>query len=97
MVDFISMFTAEAAGTGKRRADGQLQLHFGRFNPQEVIEHLAEPDGRYAARMRSVTVLFADLKGFTKMCDNRDPAEVVSILNGYFRCMSEALANHHSR
>ena len=75
----------------------QLQLHFGRFTPQEVIEHLTEPDGSYAARMRSVTVLFADLKGFTKMCDNRDPAEVVSILNGYFQCMSEALANHHGQ
>lgn len=75
----------------------QLQLHFGRFTPQEVIEHLTEPDGRYAARMRSVTVLFADLKGFTKMCDNRDPAEVVSILNGYFLCMSEALAIHHGQ
>lgn len=75
----------------------RLQLHFGRFTPQEVIEHLTELDERYAARMRSVTVLFADLKGFTKMCDNRDPAEVVSILNGYFRCMSEALANHHGQ
>lgn len=75
----------------------QLQLHFGRFTPQEVIEHLTEPDGRYAARMRSVTVLFADLKGFTKMCDHRDPAEVVSILNGYFLCMSEALAIHHGQ
>ena len=75
----------------------QLQLHFGRFTPQEVIEHLTEPDGRYVATMRSVTVLFADLKGFTKMCDNRDPTEVVSILNGYFQCMSEALANHHGQ
>jgi class 3 adenylate cyclase len=75
----------------------QLQLHFGRFAPQEVIEHLTEPDGSYAARMRSVTVLFADLKGFTKMCDNRDPAEVVMILNGYFQCMSEALSNHHGQ
>jgi class 3 adenylate cyclase len=75
----------------------RLQLHFGRFTPQEVIEHLTELDERYAARIRSVTVLFADLKGFTKMCDNRDPAEVVSILNGYFRCMSEALANHHGQ
>lgn len=75
----------------------QLQLHFGRFTPQEVIEHLTEPDGSYAARMRSVTVLFADLKGFTKMCDNRDPAEVVMILNGYFQCMSEALSNHHGQ
>jgi adenylate cyclase len=75
----------------------QLQLHFGRFTPPEVIEHLTEADGRYAASMRTVTVLFADLRGFTKLCDNRDPSEVVSILNGYFQCMSEALANHHGQ
>ncbi len=75
----------------------QLQLHFGRFTPQEVIEHLTEPDGIYAARLRSVTVLFADLKDFTKMCDSRNPSEIVSILNGYFQCMSEALANHHGQ
>ena len=75
----------------------QLQTHFGRFTPGEVIEHLTEPDGKFAARMRSVTVLFADLKDFTKMCDNRDPAEIVTILNGYFQCMSEALVDHHGQ
>jgi len=73
----------------------QLQLHFGRFAPQDVIEHLTGADGEYAPDMRSVTVLFADIKGFTKMCDQMDPPVVVSILNGYFQCMSEALGNHH--
>ena len=47
--------------------------------------------------MRFVTVLFADLKGFTKMCDQMDPSKVVPILNGYFQCMSEAISNHHGR
>lgn len=75
----------------------RLQTHFGRFTPQEVIEHLAEEDGQYLAKMRTVTVLFADLKGFTKMCDTMDPQLVVSILNGYFRTMSEALSAHHGQ
>ncbi len=75
----------------------RLQTSFGRFTPQEVIEHLTEPYGGYATRKRSVTVLFADLKGFTKMCDQMDPSEVVSILNGYFQCMSDVLSNHHGR
>lgn len=74
-----------------------LQVHFGRFTPQEVIEHLTEPDGSYTPNMRQVTVLFADLKGFTKMCNDMDPEVVVPILNGYFRAMSEALAVHHGR
>ena len=73
----------------------QLQVHFGRFAPQDVIEHITDADGEYAPAMRSVTVLFADLKGFTKMCDRMDPSVVVSILNGYFQCMSDALSEHH--
>ena len=75
----------------------RLQIQFERFAPQEVIEHLTEPAGKYAPRMRTVTVLFADLKGFTKMCDQMDPSEVVPILNGYFQRMSEVLTNHHGR
>jgi class 3 adenylate cyclase len=75
----------------------RLQTHFGSFAPQEVIEHLTEPDSEYTTKRKSVTVLFADLKGFTKMCEQMDPTEVVSILNGYFQCMSNALSNHHGR
>jgi adenylate cyclase len=75
----------------------QLQIHFGHFTPQEVIEHLTEPDGTYATSKRLVTVLFADLKGFTAMCEQMDPSIVVSILNGYFQRMSDVLSNHHGR
>ncbi len=75
----------------------RLQIQFGRFAPQEVIEYLTELDGRYTPRMRTVTVLFADLIGFTKMCHQMDPSEVVPILNGYFQCMTEALSEHNGR
>ncbi|MDH3648621.1 MAG: adenylate/guanylate cyclase domain-containing protein [Saprospiraceae bacterium] len=75
----------------------RLQVHFGRFTPEEVIEHLTESGGGYQANMRTVTVLFADLKGFTKMCNEMDPQQVVTILNGYFRSMSNALSVHHGQ
>ena len=74
-----------------------LQMHFGRFTPQEVIEHFAELEGVYVPKMRSVTVLFADLKGFTKMCSHMEPNQIVSILNGYFRCMSKAISDNHGQ
>lgn len=73
----------------------QLQVDFGRFAPQDVIEHLTESENEYAPSMRSVTVLFADIKGFTKMCNEMDPSTVVGILNGYFQCMTDALSKHH--
>lgn len=75
----------------------RLQLHFGRFTPQEVIEHFTESDSTYKPKMRDVTVLFADLKGFTKMCGQMEPQVMVKILNGYFKCMSKAISSHHGQ
>lgn len=75
----------------------KLQLSFSQFTPEEVIEHLTEADGSYKPNMRQVTVLFADLQGFTKMCAGMDPAEVVDILNGYFRKMSDVISRHHGQ
>lgn len=75
----------------------RLQIHFGRFTPEEVIEHLSDSDDVFKPTNRSVAVLFADLKGFTKMCEELDPTTVVSILNGYFRCMSKVLTKNHGQ
>jgi len=75
----------------------RLQTHFGRFTPEEVIEHLTESDGRYQASTRQVCVLFADLKGFTKMCHEMEAEKVLSILNGYFRYMTEIISAHHGQ
>ncbi len=75
----------------------RLQIHFGRFTPKEVIEHLTDSDSAYQPSIRIVTVLFADLRGFTKMCDQMDPSTVVGILNGYFRCMSKVVSKHHGQ
>ena len=75
----------------------ELQVNFGQFAPQEVIEQLTDADGKYKPSMRNVTVLFADLQGFTQMCDHLDPPVVVSILNGYFRVMTKAISENHGR
>ena len=75
----------------------RLQLHFARFAPDNVVEQLTERAGQVSASRRTVTVLFADLKGFTALCDRIDPEQMLPILNGYFRAMSEAIIAHHGR
>lgn len=74
-----------------------LHQNFGRFTPEEVIEHLTDQGGGYAPNMREVTVLFADLQGFTQMCSNLDPSQIIGILNGYFRYMNEVITRHHGQ
>lgn len=73
----------------------QLQHQFERFVPPDVVERLTDGDGAYAAERRQVTMLFADLRGFTALCDRLDPALTVTILNDYFLHMNQAVSRHH--
>ena len=75
----------------------RLQLHFARFAPDDVVEQLTDAGGELKPTRRTVTVLFADLKGFTALSDRMDPEQMVPILNGYFQAMSVAIAAHHGR
>jgi len=71
----------------------QLQQSFRRFAPGEVIEGLIK--GTFVeAEKREVTVLFADLVGFTALSERLEPAVLVRVLNGYFDRMSRAISEH---
>jgi adenylate cyclase len=71
----------------------RLQTAFARFAPPAVVDDIAR--GRAVqAEKREVTVLFADLKGFTSLSDKLDAAVLVRILNGYFGEMSRAITAH---
>ena len=53
-------------------------------------------DGLRAAKTmqgeeRTITVLFADLRGFTSLAETKLPYDVVFVLNRYFRSMGEAI------
>lgn len=75
----------------------RLQVNFGRFAPDDVIEQMMSPDGGYPPSRRVVTVLFADLKGFTAMCGRMDPSDLVPLLNEYFRRMTQVILRHHGK
>jgi adenylate cyclase len=81
-------------GESRRKLE-HLQREFERFAPPDLVERLTEGHGDTAPQRRQVTMLFADLRGFTALCDRLDPAQTVTILNGYFRHMSQAIARHH--
>jgi class 3 adenylate cyclase len=73
----------------------QLQREFERFAPPDLVERLAAGQEDAGPQRRQVTMLFADLQGFTALCDRLDPAATVTVLNEYFRYMSEAIGRHH--
>jgi adenylate cyclase len=71
-----------------------LQRAFARFAPAEVVEDIIARGASRCSEKKDVTVLFADLKGFTTLAEEIDPQVLVRILNGYFERMSRALRAH---
>ncbi len=72
-----------------------LQRQFERFVPGDVVEQLTDQNAGFRPQRLRVTMLFADLRDFTALCDHLDAALTVTILNGYFDHMSHAIAAHH--
>lgn len=75
----------------------QLQIRFSWFAPADIVEHLTSPTGTTRPYRRQVTILFADIRGFTTLCDRMDPEAIVPVLNGYFERMSAAITENHGR
>jgi len=66
---------------------------FGRYLSQKVVDEiLASPDGhKIGGRRETVTILMADLRGFTSIADTSDPEETVSLLNRFFGAMAKII------
>jgi adenylate cyclase len=68
---------------------------FSRFvNPHVVQELVAHGGLSRTGESREISVLFSDIRGFTTLCENRTPQEVVSLLNRYFSLQVEVVFRH---
>jgi class 3 adenylate cyclase len=72
----------------------RLQISFARFAPEQVVERIAASGVPTAAEKREVTILFADLVGFTRLGEQLSPDVLVNILNQYFARMSRVITEH---
>jgi adenylate cyclase len=69
-----------------------------RYHSPAVIDYITSTaqtlDGAMVAEEREVTVLFADVVGFTRRCESMEPREIADLLNRYFSAMTEAVFRH---
>lgn len=62
--------------------------------PLKTVPSAAKPDADREADRRQVTVLFADLSGFTALSERLDPEEVRSFQNVLFETLAQAIARY---
>ncbi|HVO32089.1 MAG TPA: adenylate/guanylate cyclase domain-containing protein, partial [bacterium] len=74
-----------------------LREAFGKYLEPKMIEQILENPAalQLHGEERELTILFADLRGFTASSENMTPAEVTDMLNEHLTAMSEVILRHH--
>jgi len=71
----------------------RIQKAFGRYASDYVLETLLESreEGELAGAEREVTIVFADIRSFTRLSEGMKARDVVSLLNEIFQLASDRL------
>jgi adenylate cyclase len=72
------------------RSKRQFTELFGQYVPPELVDQMARDPQRYTMEGRSetLTVLFADIRGFTSISEGLDPKTLAQFINEYLTAMS---------
>jgi class 3 adenylate cyclase len=74
----------------------RLRETFGRYVDPRVVEGLIERQSQTAfdGERRVMTVLFCDMKGFTRLSEGMTPQGLVKVMNHYLSTMSGPIRSH---
>lgn len=87
-----SSFNAMVEGLVQRE---HLKETFGRYVTQQVADEILAGRIALGGELRTATVLFSDIRDFTKMSEQLSPVDVVSFLNEYLGAMVDCVLEHN--
>jgi len=75
------------------RSRRSLARLFGTYVPPELVEEMARDPARYDMRAenRELTVMFCDMRNFTRVSELLSPQELRALINGFFSSMTTAI------
>ncbi|HEX8285404.1 MAG TPA: adenylate/guanylate cyclase domain-containing protein [Pyrinomonadaceae bacterium] len=100
LVSAVAAQTAVAVENARSHArlarEEVARANYSRFLPEYVVKQILEnPDSfKLGGVNQTLTVLFADIRGFTRLSENAAPDRVVQLLNNYFTAMSDVVFGH---
>lgn len=85
-----------AASEARIRHEVAVRTDLGRYVPEQLVDRIVrrEADMRLGGERRAITVLFADVVGFTPLAERLPPEAVVAILNELFTILTEIVFKH---
>lgn len=72
------------------------RANYSRFLPEYVVKQMLEnPESfKLGGVLQTITVLFADIRGFTRISEHAPPEKIVNLLNRYFSAMTDIIFAH---
>ena len=99
IANFAAVAIERARLTEELRQQGELRKNLERFlSPnvaQALARYVAQHGKLWEAQEQTVTVLFADVKGFTSLSERLSPREVQDLLNEYLHEMTEVIFRYN--
>jgi adenylate cyclase len=104
--DDLELISAVAAQTAiaveNARAHERLareevaRANYSRFLPEYVVKQMLEkPESfKLGGVNQTITILFADIRGFTRISEHSPPERIVALLNRYFSAMTDIIFAH---
>lgn len=75
----------------------KIKQAMGKYLSQDIMKNVVQniDDIKLGGEKKAnVTVLFADIRGFTAMCDDMNPQDITKILNEYFTEVEPIITKH---
>jgi adenylate cyclase len=96
----IGLTTMLQAGWGyavESRSRRQMATLFASYVPPEIVQRMAENPAAYDMKPveRELSVLFADVRGFTTISESLSPQELADWINEYLTAMSRVIREDH--
>lgn len=78
------------------RASRSMASLFGTYVPPQLVEEMRANPHRYSMRAESkeLTVMFCDMRGFTRLSEQLAPVELQAFLNDVFSRLTEVISAH---
>src|SRR5436190_479011 len=72
------------------------RANYSRFLPEYVVKQMLEnPESfKLGGVTQTITILFADIRGFTRISEHEQPEKIVQLLNRYFSAMTDIIFAH---
>jgi adenylate cyclase len=78
------------------RSKRELANLFGTYVPPELVDEMLKDPGSYTmkASSKELTVMFCDMRGFTKMSEKMEPTKLQELLNAVFSRLTDLIRSN---